>query len=133
MSRADSVQPTVVQAAVVRSSESLERWGENAEIIWAHDGRGLIILVRGSSLCWLYSWTSAQILQLLIIIPDDHFPPSVLSASSYSSARIRIPADQHLPTRRRSWRRRCPARLGAACIGIRIRHGRMYQSVRPIS
>jgi hypothetical protein len=35
----------VVQAVAVRSERSLERWGENVDLIWANDGRGLIILV----------------------------------------------------------------------------------------
>ena len=34
-----------MQAAVVRTPASLERWGENVDVVWAVDGRGLIILV----------------------------------------------------------------------------------------
>lgn len=36
----------MVQAAIVRSEKSVERWGENVDVIWANDGRGLIVLVR---------------------------------------------------------------------------------------
>ena len=45
--KADIIRkPTVMQAAVVRTPASLERWGENVDVVWAVDGRGLIILVR---------------------------------------------------------------------------------------
>jgi hypothetical protein len=36
----------VIQAVALRSEKSLERWGENLDVIWANDGRGLIVLVR---------------------------------------------------------------------------------------
>lgn len=39
------VQPTVMQAAVLRSKASIDRFGNNVDVFWAHDGRGLIILV----------------------------------------------------------------------------------------
>lgn len=38
-------RPTVLQAAVVRSRESLERWGVNKDVFWSYDSRGLVILV----------------------------------------------------------------------------------------
>jgi hypothetical protein len=41
-------QPTVIQAVAIRCEKSLERWGENLDVIWASDGRGLIVLVRPS-------------------------------------------------------------------------------------
>ncbi|OCF41006.1 hypothetical protein I317_05206 [Kwoniella heveanensis CBS 569] len=37
------VRPTVVQAAVVRSAASIERFGVNVDVFWAYDGRGLIV------------------------------------------------------------------------------------------
>nr|XP_019045052.1 hypothetical protein I302_06968 [Kwoniella bestiolae CBS 10118]OCF23982.1 hypothetical protein I302_06968 [Kwoniella bestiolae CBS 10118] len=44
------VRPTVLQAAVIRSSGSIERFGVNVDVYWAHDGRGLIILTNTSHL-----------------------------------------------------------------------------------
>ncbi|WVQ79752.1 hypothetical protein IAT38_001852 [Cryptococcus sp. DSM 104549] len=44
------VRPTVMQAAVVRSSTSVERFGSNVDVFWAHDGRGLIVLTSTSHL-----------------------------------------------------------------------------------
>ncbi|WVQ95249.1 hypothetical protein IAU59_002344 [Kwoniella sp. CBS 9459] len=37
------VRPTVLQAAVVRSAASIERFGVNVDVFWAYDGRGLIV------------------------------------------------------------------------------------------
>jgi hypothetical protein len=37
----------------------LSRWGENVDVFWAYDGRGLIILVRAVSL----NWKSAELIQ----------------------------------------------------------------------
>lgn len=34
-----------MQAAVLRSKASIDRFGSNVDVFWAHDGRGLIILV----------------------------------------------------------------------------------------
>lgn len=39
-------RPTVLQAAVVRTAESIERWGPSVDVFWAHDSRGLVVLVR---------------------------------------------------------------------------------------
>ncbi len=39
------VRPTVLQAAVVRSRQSVERWGANEDVFWAHDARSLVVLV----------------------------------------------------------------------------------------
>nr|XP_019011783.1 uncharacterized protein I206_03889 [Kwoniella pini CBS 10737]OCF50564.1 hypothetical protein I206_03889 [Kwoniella pini CBS 10737] len=44
------VRPTVLQAAVIRSSASIERFGHNVDVFWAHDGRGIIILTNTSHL-----------------------------------------------------------------------------------
>lgn len=34
-----------MQAAALRSKTSIDRFGSNVDVFWAHDGRGLIILV----------------------------------------------------------------------------------------
>lgn len=39
------VRPTILQAAVVRSQQSVERWGANADVYWATDARSLVVLV----------------------------------------------------------------------------------------
>ncbi|WVQ90764.1 hypothetical protein IAS59_004548 [Cryptococcus gattii] len=44
------VRPTVMQAAVLRSKASIDRFGSNVDVFWAHDGRGLIILTDTSHL-----------------------------------------------------------------------------------
>ncbi|WRT68724.1 uncharacterized protein IL334_005704 [Kwoniella shivajii] len=44
------VRPTVLQAAIIRSPASLERFGANVDVFWAYDGRGLIILTSTSHL-----------------------------------------------------------------------------------
>ncbi|KAL1407763.1 WD40 repeat protein [Vanrija albida] len=44
------VRPTVLQTAVVRSKESMERWGANKDVIWTHDSRGVLILTTTSHL-----------------------------------------------------------------------------------
>ncbi|WWC63641.1 uncharacterized protein I303_106246 [Kwoniella dejecticola CBS 10117] len=44
------VRPTVLQAAVVRSQASIERFGVNVDVFWAHDGRGIIVLTNTSHL-----------------------------------------------------------------------------------
>ncbi|WWC93237.1 hypothetical protein V866_000070 [Kwoniella sp. B9012] len=44
------VRPTVLQAAVIRSPGSVERFGVNVDVYWAHDGRGIIILTNTSHL-----------------------------------------------------------------------------------
>ncbi|WVR09306.1 hypothetical protein IAU60_006371 [Kwoniella sp. DSM 27419] len=44
------VRPTVMQAAVVRSPASLERFGTNVDVFWTYDGRGLIIQTHTSHL-----------------------------------------------------------------------------------
>ncbi|WVF67677.1 hypothetical protein IAT40_002436 [Kwoniella sp. CBS 6097] len=37
------VRPTVLQAAMVRSAASIERFGVNVDVFWAYDGRGMIV------------------------------------------------------------------------------------------
>ncbi|KAL7422502.1 WD40 repeat protein [Cryptotrichosporon argae] len=44
------VRPTVLQGAVVRTAKSLERWGENQDVFWAHDGKALVVLTTTSHL-----------------------------------------------------------------------------------
>ncbi|OXH27574.1 hypothetical protein J008_04717 [Cryptococcus neoformans] len=44
------VRPTVMQAAALRSKTSIDRFGSNVDVFWAHDGRGLIILTDTSHL-----------------------------------------------------------------------------------
>ncbi|OCF75666.1 hypothetical protein I204_02958 [Kwoniella mangroviensis CBS 8886] len=44
------VRPTVLQAAVIRSPGSIERFGVNVDVYWAYDGRGIIILTNTSHL-----------------------------------------------------------------------------------
>ncbi|KAK1921027.1 RIC1-domain-containing protein [Papiliotrema laurentii] len=44
------VRPNVLQAAVVRTKESLDRWGENIDVFWSYDNRGIIILTSTSHL-----------------------------------------------------------------------------------
>ncbi|ORY32121.1 RIC1-domain-containing protein [Naematelia encephala] len=44
------VRPTVMHAAVIRTERSVERWGENVDVFWATDGRGLIVLTTTSHL-----------------------------------------------------------------------------------
>ncbi|KAK8854501.1 hypothetical protein IAR55_003240 [Kwoniella newhampshirensis] len=46
----DGLSPTVMQAAVVRSTGSIERFGNNVDVFWAYDGRGLIVLTDTSHL-----------------------------------------------------------------------------------
>ncbi|WVO14603.1 hypothetical protein L204_102239 [Cryptococcus depauperatus] len=41
-------RPTVMQAAALRSKASLERFGNNIDVYWAHDGRGLMVLANTS-------------------------------------------------------------------------------------
>lgn len=42
-----------MQAVVLRSKTSIDRFGSNVDVFWAHDGRGLIVLV---SKTWNYSY-----------------------------------------------------------------------------
>lgn len=42
------VCPSVLQAANVRSRDSVERWGANADVFWAADSRSLVVLVSRS-------------------------------------------------------------------------------------
>ncbi|WWC90379.1 uncharacterized protein L201_005312 [Kwoniella dendrophila CBS 6074] len=44
------VRPTVLQAVVIRTQGSIDRFGINVDVFWAHDGRGLIILTSTSHL-----------------------------------------------------------------------------------
>ncbi|ORX38232.1 RIC1-domain-containing protein [Kockovaella imperatae] len=44
------VRPTVLQTVLSRSLDSVERWGENTDVFWATDGRGLIVLTSTSHL-----------------------------------------------------------------------------------
>jgi hypothetical protein len=122
-----TIQPTVIQASVVRSEASLERWGENLDVVWANDGRGLILLV--SPCC---STTTAQ-QNPELTATDLDLSSAILSTPDHFAIRLRSPTDQCLPPRRRSRRRRCPSRMGAPSLRIRIRHGRLYESTSPTS
>ena len=84
--RADN-QPTVLQAVVVRSAASLQRWGENVDVFWSADGKGLIILVSA-----LF----------------ERVEQSSLSDVELSFAGI--PTSTHLPARLRSSRHSVPSR-----------------------
>ena len=84
--RADN-QPTVLQAVVVRSAASLQRWGENVDVFWSADGKGLIILVSG----------------LLERVDQSSLSDVQLSSAS-------LPTAAHLAARLRSARHSVPSR-----------------------
>ncbi|KAK4690054.1 RAB6A-GEF complex partner protein 1, partial [Tremellales sp. Uapishka_1] len=44
------VRPTVLQTVAARSGDDVTRWGENVDVFWSHDGRGLIVLTSTSHL-----------------------------------------------------------------------------------
>ncbi|BEJ15800.1 hypothetical protein CspHIS471_0504050 [Cutaneotrichosporon sp. HIS471] len=67
------VRPTVIQAAVVRSRQSVDRWGANADVFWAHDARSLIVLTTTSHLI-VYSLLPTGV-PAYESVPTTSFPP----------------------------------------------------------
>ncbi|ODN94637.1 hypothetical protein L198_04776 [Cryptococcus wingfieldii CBS 7118] len=54
------VRPTVMQAAVVRSKSSINRFGSNSDVFWTHDGRGLIITANSHHLLFYHLVPSSR-------------------------------------------------------------------------
>ncbi|EIW68335.1 hypothetical protein M231_00343 [Tremella mesenterica] len=67
------VRPTVLQLASIRTPKNVSRWGNNDDVFWSHDGRGIIVLTSNSHLLF-YTLVPSN-LPAYTLRTDPSFPP----------------------------------------------------------